>query len=439
MPDIRTSEYAKCLSRLIQAKTVSQKKQADLTSFYQFHDLLRSWFPHIFSVCEYEDFSGSFLLHWKGHGSGDPILLMNHHDVVEASGNWTYDAFSGQIADGKLWGRGTLDTKGGLWAMLQAADELAAQEFIPNRDVFFLSSCNEEQGGDGANAISAALQERGLHFYFVLDEGGMIVSEPLAGAAGNFAMVGVGEKGCVDLKFIARSNGGHASTPGKNTPLVRLGKFMVEAEKGKIFPAELSPTVCAMFKSISAGMNGPLKFLLGHAALFRSLLVRVIPRVSNTAGAMLKTTIAFTMAAGSEGANVLPQAAWVVGNMRYSHHQGKEASIRAITELATRYDLETEILEPGFDSPLSDYRSEPFCLIERAVHSIFPGTKTSPYIMTGASDSRFLSRVCENCLRFTPFVIDQQQLESIHGIDENVNLSTLAPAVEFYRYILTEA
>jgi carboxypeptidase PM20D1 len=154
---------------------------------------------------------------------------------------------------------------------------------------------------------------------------------------------------------------------------------------------------------------------------------------------MLKTTIAFTMAAGSEGANVLPQAAWVVGNMRYSHHQGKEASIRAITELATRYDLETEILEPGFDSPLSDYRSEPFCLIERAVHSIFPGTKTSPYIMTGASDSRFLSRVCENCLRFTPFVIDQQQLESIHGIDENVNLSTLAPAVEFYRYILTEA
>ena len=439
MADIRTLEYANCLSRLIQAKTVSRKNQTDITEFYQFHDLLRSCFPHVFSVCEYEDFSGSFLLRWKGRGNGDPILLMNHHDVVEASGNWTYDAFSGQIADGKLWGRGTLDTKGGLWAMLQAADELAAQGFVPNRDIYFLSTCNEEQGGIGGNAISATLLERGLHFYFVLDEGGMIVSEPIAGAAGTYAMVGVGEKGCVDLKFIARSNGGHASTPGKNTPLVRLGKFMAEAEKGTIFPAELSPTVCAMFKSISSGMSGPLKFLLGHADLFKPLLVRVIPRVSNTAGAMLKTTIAFTMAAGSEGANVLPQTAWVVGNMRYSHHQGKAESIRAITELAKRYDLETEILEPSYDSPLSDYQSEPFHLVERAVHSIFPGTEISPYIMTGASDSRFLSRVCENCLRFTPFVINQQQLESIHGIDENVDLSTLAPAVDFYRYIITEA
>ena len=139
MADIRTLEYANCLSRLIQAKTVSRKNQTDITEFYQFHDLLRSCFPHVFSVCEYEDFSGSFLLRWKGRGNGDPILLMNHHDVVEASGNWTYDAFSGQIADGKLWGRGTLDTKGGLWAMLQAADELAAQGFVPNFILFNIS------------------------------------------------------------------------------------------------------------------------------------------------------------------------------------------------------------------------------------------------------------------------------------------------------------
>jgi carboxypeptidase PM20D1 len=163
-----------------------------------------------------------------------------------------------------------------------------------------------------------------------------------------------------------------------------------------------------------------------------------MPLVSGAAGAMLKTTVAFTMASGSEGTNVLPQEAWVIGNMRYSHHQGGEASIAAITALARRYDIETVVLDPVFDSPLSDYKSEVFTLVERAVETVFPGTKTTPYVMTGASDSRFMSRVCDICLRFAPFRITHEQMASVHGIDENVDVSTLAPAVDFYRHILLE-
>jgi len=266
----------------------------------------------------------------------------------------------------------------------------------------------------------------------------MIVHEPIGGAKGAFAMVGLGEKGCADLRFIARSSGGHASTPGKNTPLVRLGKFMTEVEKGRIFPAKISPTVHEMFSRLSASMHGPLKFILSHSRLFAPILLKVMPMVSNAAGAMLKTTVAFTMAAGSDGANVLPQAAWVIGNMRFSHHQGGKGSIEAITRLAAKYDIETEVLDPGFDSGLSDYRTDAFRLVEHAVSAIFPGVKTSPYVMTGASDCRYMSRVCKNCLRFTPLAIDNAQLDSIHGIDENISLSTLAPAVDFYRHILTE-
>ncbi len=439
MPDTRTDCYADILARMIRAETISCEPQPDKSDFYRFHQLLRTLFPNLFAACTYEDFDGSFLLHWKGVSGKEPILLMNHHDVVEAPGSWKYPPFSGEIAEGKIWGRGTLDTKGGLFAMLQAAEELAEQGFLPNRDIYFLSTCNEEQDGSGADHISNVLLERGIRFYMVLDEGGMILSEPISGAKGSFAMVGVGEKGCVDLKFIARSPGGHASTPGKDTPLVRLGKFMAAVEKASLFQAELSPTVCAMFSCLSSSMSGPLKFLLGHAALFKPLLVKVMPSVSDSANAMLKTTVAFTMASGSQGANVLPQEAWVIGNMRYSHHQGGENSIRAVTRLAEKFDLETVVLSPGFDSPLSSYQSEPFRLVERAVSSIFPGVRTSPYVMTGASDSRYLSRVCQNCLRFTPFQIDHQQLDSIHGLNENVDLSALAPAVDFYRYIMTEA
>lgn len=438
MSDRRSREYANRLSLLIQTETVSLDKQTDRAKFYRFYRVLGEMFPRLFAACEAEDFDGSFLLRWKGSGENEPILLMNHHDVVEAPGEWKYPAFSGAQAEGKVWGRGALDTKSGLFAMLQAAEELLTEGFVPLQDVWFLSACTEETDGSGADTISRTLQERGITFSLVLDEGGMILYEPIGGAKASYAMIGVGEKGCVDLRFTARSSGGHASTPPKNTPLVRLGKFMAAAEKQKIFSVNMSDGVAAMLKSLSSSMHGPTKFFLAHPRLFAPLLTHVLPKISNTAGAMLKTTLAFTMASGSEGSNVLPQEAWVVGNMRYSHHQGGEASIEAIAALAREYGIETEVLDGGFDSPISDHTSAAFGLVERAVGHVFKDVKTAPYVMTAASDCRYMSRVCKNCLRFSPFRITDEQMASIHGINENVDVSALAPAVDFYRYIMTE-
>ena len=440
MSDKRSLEYAERLSRLIKCETVSSYGDTDLSKFYKFHELLKLEFPSLFAVCEIEDFSGSILLRWKGKNKDLlPILLMNHHDVVEATGSWTHPPFSGEIADGKVWGRGTLDTKGGLWGMLQAADELASEGFIPARDVYFLSTCCEETTGSGADTVSSVLLERGIRFAMVLDEGGMILDEPMSGAKGRYAMVGVGEKGYTDLKFTARSNGGHASTPGKNTPLVRLGKFMAAAEKKQVFKVRMSPTVRATLVSLSTSMSGPLKFVLGHPKLFSPLLCKVMPSISGAAGAMLRTTLAFTMAHGSDGCNVLPEEAYVIGNMRYSHHQGGKASIEAISGLAAKFDIETEVIHGGFDSPLSSHESPAFKLVRRAVDATFEGVRTAPYVMNAASDSRYMSRVCDNCLRFAPFAISSTQLASVHGIDENVDVDTLAPAVDFYRYIISEA
>ncbi len=437
--DLRAERYAQRLARLIQKETITAVDSADKTKFYQFHELLRETFPGVFSVCECETFNGSLLLRWKGKSADAPILLMNHQDVVEAPGAWKYPPFSGTIADGRVWGRGALDTKGGLWAMLEAANELVAEGFIPEHDVYFMSSCTEECDGTGADLISKTLEQRGIRFRLVLDEGGMVVRDLILGAKGDFAMVGVGEKGCMDLQFIARSVGGHASTPEKNSPLVRLGKFMAAVERKKLFKTQLSPTVCEMLTRVGGSMRGLTGFIMRHAKCFKPLLKKLIPSASSAAGAMLKTTIAFTMASGSEGANVLPQEAWVVGNMRYSHHQGGEDSLRVVKKLAEKYGIETVIIEDGFSSPISDYHSEEFALIERAIGQVFPTAITSPYVMVAASDSRYMSRVCDNCLRFTPFVIDDEQLDSIHGINESVEVSALAPAVDFYRYIIKEA
>ena len=439
MTDKRTGNYANRLAALIRCETISRENQTDKSKFYSFHNQLRSLFPNLFGRCVFEDFDGSFLLRWEGSGQGKPVLLMNHHDVVEASGNWKYPPFSGTIAEGKLWGRGTLDTKCGLWAMLQAAEELIETGFVPNRDVYFLSACTEETDGSGAERISSELERRGIRFELVLDEGGMILDEPIGGAKGRFAMIGLGEKGCADLKFIARSAGGHASTPGKNTPLVRLGKFMASVERANLFHADMDPVVQEMLRRISTTMEQPLRFVLGHPERFKALLLRILPSASAAAGAMVKTTLAFTMAQGSQGTNVLPQEAWVIGNMRYSHHQGGPDSIEAVRSLAAKYDIETEVLDPGFASPMSDYRSEGFRLVERAVQKVFPGVVAAPYLMTGASDSRYMGRICDTCLRFAPIYVSDAQMESVHGIDENVDLSALAPAVDFYKYMISEA
>ena len=262
--------------------------------------------------------------------------------------------------------------------------------------------------------------------------------DPIGGADGVFAMVGVGEKGFADLKFTARSKGGHASAPGRDTPLVRLGRFMAAANRSGMFDARISPEVEEMFRRVAPFTRGPQKKLYSSPEKFRPLLCQMMPRISPTAGAMLKTTLAFTMAQGSQGRNVLPQEAWVVGNMRFSKHQGRKNSIRAVRKLAQKYGVETEILEMGIDSPVTDCRGEPFRMVEKAVSKVFPDVVCLPYVMTGASDSRFFSRVSDNCLRFAPFRISEEQLDSIHGVDENLDVETLAPAVDFYREFLRE-
>ena len=439
MSENRSMQYAEILSKLIQVETISSRENKNIEKFRGFHKVLRETFPNLFATAECEEFEGNLLLKWKGTDpSLKPVLLMNHHDVVEASGEWTHPAFSGAIADGKVWGRGTLDTKGGLAMMFQAADELIKEGFTPKRDTYFVTACTEETGGEGGDAISLELQKRGIEFHMVLDEGGMIMYDPIGGADGTFAMIGVGEKGYVDLKFIATSNGGHSSAPGKNTPLVRLGKFMAEAEKAECFDVYMSDTVKEMLSRFAPTMSGIMKTACSNINAFKPVLKKVMPMISPAGAALLRTTLAFTMSKGSEGANVIPQEAWVVGNMRFSHHQGKKASVDAIAALAKKYDIETVVIDDGIESGITDFKGEAFRFMEKAVNEIFPDYKPVPYVMNAATDSRYFNRVCKDCVRFVPFKIDNQQLNSVHGIDENVDVATLAPAVDFYRYVLKE-
>lgn len=357
----RATQYGAMLAKMIQQETISSRNQEDRSKFDAFHAVLTELFPHVHETCEKHVFNGSLLYRWQGKGEGEPILLMSHHDVVEANGSWEHAAFSGDIDEkGRVWGRGAVDTKASLFCIFAAVEELIVEGYVPNCDVYIASSCTEEWSGDGAPETVQYLEEQKIRLRMVLDEGGMIVEEPIAGVKGTYAMIGIVEKGYGDVKFTAKGNGGHASAPGKNTPLVRLGKFMTDVENHSPFQAQFTPVVSEMFRRIAPNMNFGMKLLFSNVWLFRPLLLNVMPAVSPAAGAMLKTTLAFTMAKGADGANVLPQEASVVANMRFIHHQPNKESIDCVSKIAAKYDIETEVLYQDTPCPIVDLMEKPF-------------------------------------------------------------------------------
>ena len=433
----RAEGYGQKLAKMIQCETISQRGVSSPEKFEAFHKVLAELFPNVHGACEKIDLDGSLLFKWAGKGNADPIVLMSHQDVVEAGGKWEHAPFSGHIdPEGRVWGRGTVDTKGSLFCIFTALEELIAGGYEPEGDVYIASSCTEEVSGPGAPATVQWLKGHGVRPSLVLDEGGMILEAPIGGVNGLYAMVGTVEKGYADVKFIARANGGHASAPGKDTALVRLGKFMVDVENHDPFKAQLTPTVTEMFRRMAPNMIFPLKLVMANLWLFRPLLVKVLPAINAAAGAMTKTTIAFTTAKGSDGLNVLPQTAYVTGNMRIIHHQPNESSLRAISAVANKYGLDTEVIYQDTPCPVVAHDSKQFRLIEDITRDIYPGVIVSPYTMTGGTDAKFYKDICDNCIRFAPLYIDKQQYGSVHALNENIFQGALPHAVDFYKQVI---
>lgn len=433
----RVDAYAQKLSRMVQTETISDRNNPSVEKFLAFHKLLEELFPKVFSVCEKVEIDGNLLLKWKGTSSCEPIMLIGHMDVVEAGGEWKYPPFSGTIAEGKVWGRGSADTKCSLMAFLQAAEELIAEGYAPACDIYLGSSCTEEIGGNGAPKLANWLKEHGVHLFMLCDEGGTIIQDPISGVHGHFAVVGIFEKGYGDVRFIARSNGGHASAPGKNTPIPRLAKFISRVEKSTPFRAAFTPAVTAMFTRLAPYTeNFGLRLVLSNLWLFGPLLKKVMPLISAQAAAMLQTTIAFTMQSGSAGYNVLPQEASVYANMRYIPHQSTDESLTIITELAKKYGLETEVIYRGYPSRPLDLDGEAFAITQKTIAHCFPGIGILPYVVTGGTDARFYDEVCDNCVRFSPVNYGPEQLAGMHGLNENIEAGCLPGAVDYFKELI---
>lgn len=428
---------AEKLSTMIKYDTTSHANIHEVDKFLGFHKLLEELFPLVHRNLEKTEIDGNLLFYWKGKSSEKPILLMSHQDVVPAEGEWKHEPFSGDIADGKVWGRGAADTKCTVMAFFEAVEELLKEGYTPPVDVYLASSCTEEWAGDGAPTIVNELKRRGVELFLVCDEGGCIITDPIGGVNGNFAMVGVFEKGKADVKFTAHSTGGHASAPTKNTPIARLASFVDDVEKHSPFKKKLMPEVSAMFTTLAPYASSfGMRLLLGNIWLFKPLIVAVLPAVSAQAGAMLRTTIAFTTQSGSDAYNVIPQEATLGANMRFIPHQGEKESLEIIENLAKKHGLDTEIIHTNDYTDPVDINGEAFKLVENVIGETFPGLASSPYVMTGATDAQFYQPICKNCIRFAPVIYGPDQMKGMHGVNECIEYNCLPGAVRFYKNLI---
>ena len=432
----RAERYAEKLSAMVRCETVSVPGEDQRAKFRTFHKVLEELFPLVHEKLEKTEIDGSLLYRWKGEQADRPLVLMSHQDVVPAEGVWEHAPFSGDIADGKVWGRGASDTKCSVMAFFQAVEELLAEGYTPPQDVYLSSSCTEEWGGEGCPKIVAELERRGVKPYLVCDEGGGIITDPIGGIHGNFAMVGVFEKGRADVRFTAASEGGHASAPGRHTPVARLAAFVNEIETRPVFRRKMPKEVDAMFRTLAPYAGFPLKLVLSNLWLFRPILLKVLPMISAQAGAMIRTTMAVTMMSGSDACNVLPQEASVSANMRFIPHQGMKESLEIVGKLAEKHGLKMEVLSGNDYTEPTDIHGEAFRTVQRVISETFPGCAGSPYVMTGATDSRFYQKICGNVVRFAPVIYGPEQMKGMHGLNENIEYSCLPGAVDFYRNLI---
>ena len=426
--------YAESFAKLIKVPTVTG---VDRKSFAAFRKVLAEEFPAVYSACEVimpgGDASDALMFKWKGKASSRPLVLMAHQDVVPAEGDWKYPPFSGTIADGKVWGRGTMDCKNTLFCTMRSVNELIEEGFTPEQDVYLCYSDSEETSGPGAVHCRDWLSSHGVRPAVAVDEGGAIVEQAFPGMTKPFAMIGIIEKGYCDVKFVARSKGGHSSSPPSGTPFARLAAFMNYCETHTVFKPHMDPAALAMLKGMSSGLTGALAFVTKHAELFKPLIVSVLPKLTPFGKALLGTTMTFTMAQGSAAPNVIPQEAYVVANLRFAPGDDSKVCLEKLRRIAEKYDIETHPMECRDASPMVDVDSADYKYFAETMARVFPDCGTAPYLIFGGTDCRTMQTITPCALRCTPCKLSPEQLDSMHAVNENIDISSIVGGVKFFK------
>ena len=379
----------------------------------------------------------SLLLHWKGRSDQDPVVLMAHIDVVpvDESAPWQHPAFSAEVHDGAIWGRGTLDDKGSLVGICGAVERLLADGFVPSRDLWLSFGASEEVSGPDAPAAVEELRSRGVSPWFVLDEGGAIAHEAFPGIAPPLGVVGVSEKGTTTIELRAEGRGGHSSTPAANGPTARIARAVVRLEK-RPFPASLPEPTVEMFQRLAPHAPLALRPVFARAHALQPILKRAIPAAGPEAAALVRTTMAVTTLQGSPAHNVIASSATAAVNLRLLIGDTVASATEHVRRAIDDDSITLTVLDANEPSPVSPTDDPAFELITSTIAEQFEDAVPTPYVMLAATDARHFTAICDRVYRFTPFRMTKAQRESIHSYDEHIGVEDFLAGVRWYRRLI---
>lgn len=436
---------ARHLGAAITHKTVSFQAPWDVRGdeFKQFHAFLAETYPKVHAALQREVVADNALLYtWKGSDAGaEPIILLAHMDVVPvdkaSERDWKRAPFGGEVVDGYVWGRGALDDKNCVIAILEAAEALLGAGFQPKPTVYFAFGSNEELGGSTAAAIAALLKERGVKAAFTLDEGSGITQGIVPGVAKPLALIGLAEKGYLSLELTVTGTGGHSSQPPAHTAIGVLSQAIVNIENNPL-PKHLDGPMLDMLETAGPEMSFPMKLVMSNLWLFKPLIVSQLAG-SNTTAAALHTTTAVTMMNSGTKENVLPSEAKAVVNFRILQGDTVASITEHVKRVVNNEDVKIRAID-GHDTfeagRVSERDGAAYALLAKTARQVLPSCAVAPGLVLGATDSKHYYDVSRNQYRFQPVVYTNDDLKTIHGTDERIAVDNLERSIQFFAQLL---
>ncbi len=440
------------LGEAVRLRTVSSRDDAGLNAdqFLQLHALLQSRFPKTHAALKREVVGDLSLLYtWQGSNpKALPILLMAHQDVVPiAPGtekDWTEEAFSGQVKNGFVWGRGAWDDKGNLMAQMEAVEMLVASGYQPERTVYLAYGADEEVLGlRGAARIAALLKERKVRLDFIVDEGLLITEGIMPGLAQPAALIGVAEKGYLSVVLKMSATPGHSSMPpAKGTSAIAMMSAALNRIDEDQLPGGIRGVAQEMFATVAPEMSGFSRVALSNLWLFGPIVQKQLEAGAST-NAMLRTTTALTIVNAGNKENVLPGRAEATVNFRLlpgdTQAQMLERTRNQVKEATGSDKFELFALPGAVDaSKVAATDSAPYRLLNKTVREVFPGTLVAPGLMIGATDSIHFGEISDHIFKFSPVRAKPEDLARFHGTNERIAAANLAELIRFYHRLLSE-
>ncbi len=442
--EVNADAVAQKLAALIRCRTVSAPGMRDDAQFDALYQQLSQSFPAVWAAAKLERPGSALLLTLDGtDASLPPLVLMAHHDVVPVEpgteAGWAHPPWSGDVADGVVWGRGAMDDKGSLVTVLEALEEELASGTKLKRTVLVVSGHDEESGGAGARAAAELLKSRGVKPFAVFDEGMALTSGLIPGVKPTVAMVGVAEKGFLTLELSAKGEGGHSSMPPPETATGVVAAAITRLEANP-FPMRLDTPTGLMLDHLGPYLPFGARLGVANRWLLSGLVMSSLAKKPSGA-ATLRTTVAPTVFQGSVKDNVLPQRASALVNLRILPGETRESVTARVKQVVddARVTVEPSASLQSDPSPVSNVDGPGYAVLRRAIRQTFPGAVVTPALVVGATDARSFAALSDQVFRFVPATLHADDLPRIHGTDERISVAALGEMVRFYRALLHDA